>query len=128
VFDLNASYTPFDGTSISIDASRGTQTSAVLLGQDYTSTQIQVTAKQRLLQRMVVSLIAGYQNLDYFGARPAGTAARGDDYYFIQPSIDIRITRFWFAGAFLVYRQNTSNFSTFSFNDTQLGIRTALTF
>jgi hypothetical protein len=128
VFDLNASYTPFDGTSISIDASRGTQTSAVLLGQDYTSTQIQVTAKQRLLQRMVVSLIAGYQNLDYFGARPAGMAARGDDYYFIQPSIDIRITRFWFTGAFLVYRQNTSNFSTFSFNDTQLGIRTALTF
>jgi hypothetical protein len=128
IFDISASYTPFDGTSISIDASRGTQTSAVLLGQDYTSTQVQVTAKQRLFQRAVVSLIAGYQNLDYFGARPEGVASRADNYYFIQPSVDFRITRFWFAGAFVVYRENTSNLSNFSFNDTQVGIRTALKF
>jgi len=128
VLDLSASYKPFDGTSISIDASRGTQTSAALLGQDYTSTQFQATAKQRLLQRVVLSLTAGYQNLDYFGADTHTVASREDNYYFIQPAIDIRITNFWFAGAFFVHRENTSTFSNFGFNDTQVGIRTALKF
>jgi hypothetical protein len=128
VFDLSATYKPFDGTSISIDASRATQTSAVLLGQDYTSTQVQVTAKQRLLQRFAVSFTAGYQNLGYIDALTHTVASREDNYYFIQPAIDARITNFWFAGAFLVYRQNTSTFSNFGFNDTQVGIRTALRF
>ena len=128
VFDLSASYKPFDSTSISIDASRGTQTSAGLLGQDYTSTQLQVMAQQRLLQRFILSFTAGYQNLDYFGALPHTVASRKDNYYFIQPAIDARITNFWYAGAFFVYRQNTSNFSNFGFNDTQVGIRTALKF
>jgi len=128
VLDLSASYKPFDGTSISIDASRGTQTSAALLGQDYTSTQFQATAQQRLLQRVVLSFTAGYQNLDYFGAFTHTVASREDNYYFIQPAIDIRITNFWFAGAFFVHRENTSTFSNFGFNDTQVGIRTALKF
>jgi hypothetical protein len=128
VLDLSASYKPFDGTSISIDASRGTQTSAALLGQDYTSTQFQATAKQRLLQRVVLSFTAGYQNLDYFGAFTHTVASREDNYYFIQPAIDVRITNFWFAGAFFVHRENTSTFSNFGFNDTQVGIRTALKF
>ena len=128
VLDLSASYKPFDGTSISIDASRGTQTSAALLGQDYTSTQFQATAQQRLLQRVVLSFTAGYQNLDYFGTDMHTVASREDNYYFIQPAIDVRITNFWFAGAFLVHRENTSTFSNFGFNDTQVGIRTALKF
>jgi hypothetical protein len=128
VLDLGASYKPFDGTSISIDASRGTQTSAGLLGQDYTSTQVQATAQQRLLQRVVLSFTGGYQNLDYFGALTPTVASRKDNYYFVQPAIDARITNFWYAGAFFVYRENTSNFSNFGFNDTQVGIRTALKF
>lgn len=128
VFDLSASYKPFDGTSISIDANRGTQTSAVLLGQDYISTQLQVMAKQRLLERFTVSLTAGYQNLGYIDALTHTVASREDNYYFFQPTIDARITRFWFAGAFFVYRHNTSTFSNFGFDDTQVGIRTAIRF
>lgn len=128
IFDLSASYTPFDGTNITVDASRGAQNSASTPGQDYVSTQIQLTARQRLLQRVVVSLTTGYQNLDYFAASPHAMASRGDDYYFVEPSIDIRITNYWYAGAFFVYRDNNSNFSNFSFDDKQVGIRSALKF
>jgi hypothetical protein len=81
-----------------------------------------------LLQRVVLSFTGGYQNLDYFGALTHTVASREDNYYFIQPAIDIRITNFWFAGAFFVHRENTSTFSNFGFNDTQVGIRTALKF
>ena len=128
VFDLGASYAPFDGTSITIDASRGTQISAVLASQDYNSTQVQVMAKQRLFQRLVVSATVGYQHLDYFGSSVDTAASRADNYYFTQASIDTRITNFWSAGAFFVYRENTSNLSDFKFNETQVGIRTALKF
>lgn len=128
IFDLSVSYAPFDGTSITLDASRGTQVSAVLVSQDYASTQVQVTARQRLFQRFVISIIAGYQNLDYFGSSEHTVASRGDNYYFAESSIDTRITNYWSAGIFSVYRENTSNLSNFSFNETQVGIRTALKF
>ena len=85
-------------------------------------------AKQRLLQRFTVSLTAGYQNLGYIGGLTHTLASREDNYYFIQSTIDARITRFWFAGAFFVYRHNTSTFSDFGFDDTQVGIRTAIRF
>lgn len=128
VFDLGASYAPFDGTSITLDASRGTQVSAVLASQDYASTQVQLTAKQRLFQRLIVSVTLGYQNLDYFGSSEDTVATRGDNYYFTQSSIDTRITNFWSAGAFFVYRENTSNLANFRFSETQIGIRSALKF
>ena len=128
IFDLGVSYAPFDGTSITLDASRGTQVSAVLASQDYHSTQVQVALKQRLFQRVVVSVMVGYQNLDYFGSEVHAVATREDNYYFTESSIDTRITNFWSAGAFLVYRENTSNLSTFRFNETQAGIRSALKF
>jgi hypothetical protein len=128
VFNLTATYTPFDGTNISLTASRLTLNSAGQAGQDYASTQFQVSAQQRLLQRFLIGLTAGYQNLDYFDASSTSIASRRDNYYFLQPAIDVRITNFWFAGAFFVHRKNTSNVSNFSFDDTQAGIRTTLKF
>lgn len=128
VFDLGLDYTPFDGTTIGVDASRKTLTSGSFIGQDYASTQFQVTARQRLLRRFTISLSAGYQNLNYVDAGGIAAAVREDNYYFIQPAIDGRITNFWSAGIFFVHRENTSNFSIFSFDDNQAGLRTTLTF
>ncbi len=128
VFSLNAIYAPFDGTTLSIDGGRITLISAGLAGQDYASTHFQVSAQQRLFQRVTLGLTAGYQNLTYIDASAASVASRQDNYYFIQPSIDVRITHFWFAGAFFVHRENSSNFSLSSFDDSQAGIRTTLKF
>jgi Putative beta-barrel porin 2 len=128
VFDLGLDYTPFGGTTIGVSASRKTLTSGSFIGQDYASTHFQVTARQRLLRRFTLSLTAGYQNLDYVDAGGVAPAVREDNYYFIQPAIDVRITNFWFAGTFFVHRENTSNFSIFSFDDNQAGIRTTLNF
>jgi hypothetical protein len=128
VFEIGASYQPFDGTSLSLSANRHILNSAVLLGQDYTTTNITLGVRQRLLQRVYVGLSAGYENANYFSAISSASATRDDNYYFIEPGVDVTITRFWTVGAYYLHRQNDSSSPLFGFYDNQVGFRTALTF
>jgi hypothetical protein len=128
VFELGLNYLPFDGTRVSIAANRGTQNSAVLAGQDYATTNFTATVQQRLFSRFYLTLSAGYQNSDYFSAEANGTSNRGDDYYFIEPAVSARITRYWTAGAYYQHRENSSSLDAFSFYDNQVGFRTSLEF
>src|SRR5207248_9741716 len=93
VFEIGLNYMPFDGTKLSINANRRTLNSAVLAGQDYAVTNFTVNIQQRLLARFYLAASAGYENSDYFSAIAGGAANRRDDYYFIQPSIAISVTR-----------------------------------
>ena len=128
VFGLDLSYTPFDGTSFTLSGSRTNQSSASLAGQDFGSTQLTATFQQRLLQRFSVSLTAGYQNQTYFNATSLDSSTRDDNYYFIQPEIGVKITRYWYAGGYYLHRQNDSSVSIFGFNENQTGIRATFTF
>jgi hypothetical protein len=128
VFELGLNYTPFDGSIFTLSGSRKIQSSASLAGQDFTSTQLTASFRQRLLERFFVSLTAGYQNQQYFGATSLSDSNRDDDYYFIQPAIDVKITRFWYAGGYYLHRQNDSSVSNFGFNENQTGIRATFTF
>jgi hypothetical protein len=128
VFDFGVDYTPFDGTIVSLAGSRKITNSASLAGQDFSSTELIVSVRQRLLQRFYPSLTGGYQNQSYFGAIGFISSNREDNYYFIQPAIDVRITRFWYAGGYYLLRKNDSSASIFGFEETQAGIRATLTF
>ena len=128
VFNLGASYHPFDGTEVRLDASRRTVPSAVLAGQDFNSTSISGSVRQRFLRRAFLGLSAGYENSEYFGTVEGVNATRQDNYYFVEPSIDISITRFWLVGVFYLRRQNDTSDSSFGFNDNQYGVRTLLKF
>ena len=128
VFQIGAAYQPFDGTSLSLDLSRRTLNSAVLAGQDFTSTNISATARQRLLQRVFLGLSVGYENDDYFSVFNGVNANRTDNYYFVEPAIDIGITRFWAIGAYYLHRQNDSSLDSFGFSNNQVGLRTTLSF
>jgi len=113
--------TPFAG-------SRRTVSSASLAGQDYSDTNISLTFSQRLFSRVNLSLGVGYQNLDYLSATTGASTARNDDYFYIEPSIDVDITRYWSIGFYYLYRQDSSTLALFSFYDNQFGVRTSLTF
>jgi hypothetical protein len=128
VYDLTASYEPFDGTAISLSGSRRTENSASLAGQDYASTTISLGVKQRFMQRFYLGLSTGFENSSYFSTVQGVSATRDDNYYYIEPSVDCTITRFWTAGAYYLHRQNSSSFDFFSFYDNQFGVRTTLTF
>jgi hypothetical protein len=128
VYTLSASYQPFDGTSISLSGSRSTQNSAVFTGQDFADTTINLSLNQRLVQRVFFGFAVGYTNSNYFSVLNGVSATRNDNYYYIEPSLDTNITRYWTVGAYYLHREDSSSFSSFSFYDNQVGLRTKLTF
>jgi hypothetical protein len=128
VFELSASYQPFDATSFTLSGSRRTFNSGVLAGQDFAGTTVTVSFRQRLLQRFYFGASGGYENSDYFSTVSGVAANRQDNYYFIEPSLDFSITRFWTVGGYYLHRQNDSSSSAFGFYDNQFGFRTALVF
>ena len=128
VFEIGLNYLPFDGTHLSLTATRRTLNSAVLAAQDYAVTNFTVAIQQRLLRRFSLGLNAGYENSDYFSTVGAPGPTRTDDYFFVQPSIAVSVTRFWTVGAYYLHRVNNSSFDAFDFHDNQVGIRSTLEF
>jgi hypothetical protein len=128
IFEIGVNYTPFDGTKISLTANRHIYNSAVLAEQNYTMTNITAGIQQRLLQRVFLGFNGGYQTSDYFSTTASSGPSRNDDYFFVQPSIAVSVTRFWTVGAYYLHRVNSSSFDAFSFHDNQVGIRSTLQF
>jgi len=127
VYELDAVYQPFDGTTITLSGSRHNQSSAVNAGQDYATSNITLGIRQRFVQRVYLSVTAGYENSNYFSTGTGTNDRRDDNYYFVQPALDVTVTRFWTAGAYYLHRENNST-GNFGFNDNQFGIRTSLAF
>src|SRR4029077_13328815 len=128
VYEIAGSYRPFENTTVTIAGSRHTSSSASLAGQDYSETSISLTFSQRLFSRVNFSLGVGYTNSDYLSATTGASTARSDNYFYIEPSLDVDITRYWSIGCYYLYRQDTSTLALFSFYDNQFGVRTSLTF
>src|SRR5207237_7567150 len=102
--------------------------SASLAGQDYSDTNISLTFSQRLFSRVTVSLGVGYTNSDYLSATNGASTARNDDYFYIEPSIDVDITRYWSIVFYYLHREYSITLALFSFYDNQFGVRSSLTF
>lgn len=128
VYELSASYHPFDGTSIGLSGSRRTQNSAVLSGQDYAETIIGLSLSQRFFTRFTFGLAFGYTNTDYFSVVEGLNASREDNYFYVSPSVDADVTRYLSVGVYYLYREDSSNFPLFSFYNNQVGFRMKLTF
>ncbi|PYK39421.1 MAG: hypothetical protein DME49_03885 [Verrucomicrobia bacterium] len=128
VFEAGAVYHPFDGTTVTLTASRRMLNSGFFPDQDFAATSVTLRIQQRLLQRIYLGLAAGYENADYFSTVNGVSATRDDDYYFVEPSVDVLITRFWSAGVYYLHREDISSFDFFSFYDNQVGVRTTFRF
>jgi Putative beta-barrel porin 2 len=128
VFELGATYHPFDGTSVTLAGVRRNLPSGFLPAQDFGSTSVVLRVQQRLLQRLYLAVAAGYENDDYFSTASGVSATRNDDYYFVEPSLDVLITRYWSAGVYYLHREDFSSIDFFSFYDNQVGVRTTIRF
>ena len=128
IFDLNASYAPFDGTSLSLEGNRQVLTSAVLGGQDYTLTGLTISVSQRFFQRLYLRLSAGYSHTDYRAETNDPNTPRSDDYFFVQPGLDYNLRNNVTVGGFYSFRTNLSDQSNRNFTDDQVGIRLSLLF
>ena len=83
--------------------------------QDFADTYVVGRFQQRLFHRLYFGLGAGYENSDYFAAASNVSAPRNDDYWFIEPSLDVLITRWLSAGVYYLHREDNSNVDSFSF-------------
>ena len=128
VFEVGAVYQPFDGTSVTLAAGRRMLNSGFFGDQDFATTYVIARIQQRLLQRIYLGLAAGYENADYFPTATGVSATRDDNYYFVEPSLDVLITRWLSAGVYYLHRQDNSSIDFFSFYDNQVGVRATLRF
>ena len=128
VFELDASYFPFDGSSISLTGNRQVQTSAVLGGQDYTLTGFSVSFSQRFLQRAFLRLTTGYSHSDYMSETSSVSAGRSDNYYFVQPGVDLNLRDNLTVGGYYLFRSSTSSELDRNFADNQIGVRLSFGF
>src|SRR5438034_4997213 len=128
VFEVGLTHHPFEGTTINLAAGRRIYNSGFLANQDFADTYIVGRFQQRLFHRLYFGLGGGYENSDYFAAKNNVSAPRKDDYWFIEPSLDVLITRWLSAGVYYLHREDSSNVDFFSFDDNQVGVRATVRF
>ena len=128
IFELGLSYYPFDGTTVTLAAGRRVYNSGFEPGQDFYNTYVIGRFQQRLFHRVYLGLAGGYENSNYFAAADHIDANRSDDYWFIEPSLDVLITRWLSAGVYYLHREDSSNIDFFSFEDNQVGVRATVRF
>jgi hypothetical protein len=128
VFTLQATYRPFDGTEVTFDALHQTEPSAVSVGQDFSTSTLSIEVHQRLLSRIRLGLSVGYETAQYFSAVTGVNTTRQDNYYFVEPTVDIAVTRYWALGGFYLRQQNATSDGSYSFYDSQIGFRSIFKF
>ena len=128
VFEVGLSYYPFEGSTFTLAGGRRIYNSGFEAGQDFANSYVVGRFQQRLFHRVYLGLGAGYENANYFAADDDINATRDDDYWFIEPSLDVLITRWLSAGVYYLHREDNSNIDFFSFDDNQLGVRATVRF
>lgn len=128
VFEMRMNYAPFDGTKMFVSANRRMLNSAVLAAQNFAVTNVSVGVQQRLMNRFYLGVNGGFEISDYFSTIGSTADTRDDHYFFVQPSIGVKVTRFWNVGAYYLRRENNSSFDAFSFHDNQVGVRSSIEF
>jgi hypothetical protein len=135
VFEVGLSYNPFSGTWISLSAGRQIYPSGYVDNQDFGATYVAARFQQRLFHRFYLGLGAGYEHSNYLATDRNVSATRDDDYWFIEPSLDVLITRWLTAGVYYLHREQSSNDNGapggqnfFNWNDNQVGVRATVRF
>lgn len=128
IFSMGGTYWPTESTSFSIEGHRDNRNSALLAGQNYISTGIGLTARQRLIERLFLNLGGSYEHAEYESAVSGVAATRSQDYFVLNSGLDVSLTERWLAGLFFRHRENLSNEGSFGFTNNQIGMQTSYQF
>jgi Putative beta-barrel porin 2 len=129
VFSIGAAFTPNDNTKITLGASRQISNSAALTAQDYTDTSVNAMIRERVCRQLYLAVFGGYEHVKYFNTlQGVNLPTLSDDYWYVQPSADILLTRYWSFGGYYLRRQNSGSVSTVDFYANEYGVRTTIKF
>ena len=128
VFSLAATYLPFAETQVKLSAYRRVESSAILVGQNFTITGVRAEITRRIKGRFDVALAGGYEHTDYNSVARSSGNSRTDNYFFVRPSVRFPITRRAQVEAYYLHRQNDSSQSRSGFENNQTGIQVSIAF
>jgi hypothetical protein len=129
VFSLGLTYRPFPDTSIGLSAYRNVYASPSAAGENFVATGLSLQLSQLLFQRVTVGLTTGYEN-DEYRATQSGAAeiGRGDNYFFIEPTLTYKFRDWLSASLSYEFRRNSSNESKFTFSDNRITLSVGVNF
>jgi hypothetical protein len=129
VFTIGANYTPREGTKIHLDAHRADQNSAILGGQNYTSTGLNLLFSQQFLERFTASFGGNYNINSYHLGANTRITKREDSYWGVNAGLDVAITAHWTAGLWVLHRSGDSS-ETYGtvFDNNQVSLQTSYKF
>jgi hypothetical protein len=129
IFNLTGDYTPWDGTTFSISASRQTAVSYDVTGETYVNTSVQAGVRQEVFQDVFFTATASYTMTNYeFGSEQVQGPRRKDNYYAVSVGVEWSPKEWLKAGANYQRSQDDSNFAQNTFNDNQINMQTGVSF
>jgi hypothetical protein len=130
VFVISAGFAPNDDLKFGLTATRQIYNSAAATAQDYVDTSVNGLMRAHICKPLYFTLLGGYEHVEYFNAidLPMPLPTLKDDYFYIQPAIDLVLTRFWIIGGYYLRRQNSGSVSTVDFHANEFGVRTTIKF
>ena len=128
VFVLTTHWTPYNDTTLDLEAHRRTEASGSLGGEDFIDTGFQLGVRQNLLQRFYVRLDAGYQNADYKNVAAADPIPRTDNYFSIRGTAGYDFVRWFQVLAFYEHREDQSTRQNYTFASNRVGMEVNLNY
>lgn len=144
VFSISATWLPFDSTRFIFGATRQIYNSAgripvidkttgtvvTITGQDYVDTNLSGTLRERICRQLYFIVAAGYEHVEYFNTidLPNPPLELQDDYYYVQPSVDLLLTPYWSLGGYYLRRENSGSIPTVGFFSNEYGVRMSIKF
>ena len=86
--------------------------------------------RERVCKQLYLTLLGGCEHVEYFNTidLPMPLPTLRDDYFYVQPSADILLTRYWSFGGYYLRRQNSGSISTVDFYSNEAGVWTTIKF
>jgi hypothetical protein len=129
IFGLNSTYEASDATTFNLEARRDTQSSAQYSGENIVASFYQAGLRQRLLQRIYVSLSGGFVRNQYERNAPSATlTGRRDDFSFVRAGSSFDFTRRGTLELSYEHRDNDSTLRTFDFQQNLVSIAASFLF
>ena len=128
VFVLTTKWTPFNNTTLDLEAHRRTEASGSLEGADFVDTGFQLGVRQNFLQRFYARLDAGFQNASYKNVASSESIPRTDNYFSIRGTAGYDFVRWFQVLAFYEHREDQSTRENFSFVSNRVGMEVNLNY
>ena len=114
VFDFEATYAALDSTSVNLKFTRRTDTSALYDGQDIEETTVEASVRQRLFQKLYITVSGGVQRADYVDA--GASASRNDTYSYFGVESAVEVTKWLSMKAGYHFQNDDSSLAEFGFH------------